>query len=373
MLTWLEIDSRAIKHNLRQFKKLAGRKVMLMPVIKANAYGHGFLTVAKICQQSHVVDRICVVNLDEALELIKNKLAKKPIMILSFFDQDEKKLALAIKNNIIFPLYSLENAKLLNKVGEKINKKIKVHLKIDTGASRLGILPADALDFVNIMKKYKQLNMEGIWSHFASSEDDFVYTRNQYEIFKSVCENLTNHNINIPIKHFACSVATMAYNFTRENALRLGLSLYGLYPSNNKGAIKLKPALSWYTTIIQVKTLSAGVKIGYGGTYMTNRPTKIAILPVGYWDGYDRRLSNRGYVLIKGECCPILGRICMNICMVDVTNLAVKAGDKVTLIGQDKTKDISADDLAKWCETINYEVVDRINPLLPRIKKNYKL
>ncbi|MEK7131315.1 MAG: alanine racemase [Patescibacteria group bacterium] len=370
MLTWLEIDSRAIKHNLRQFKKVADRKVMIMPVIKANAYGHGFLTIAKICQKSDAVARICVVSLDEALDLIKNKLAKKPIMILSFFDQDEKKLALAIKNNIIFPLYSLENAKLFNKVGERVNKKVKVHLKIDTGASRLGILPAEALGFVNVVKKYKKLDLEGIWSHFASSEDDFVYTKNQHEIFKSVCENLTKHNINIPIRHIACSAAGMAYKFTHENALRLGLSLYGLYPTNNhKIAIKLKPVLSWYTTIIQVKTLPAGVKIGYGGTHTTNRPTKIAILPVGYWDGYDRRLSNRGYALIKGERCPILGRVCMNICMVDVTNLAVKAGDKVTLIGKDKSKNISVDDLAKWCETINYEIADRINPLLPRIEK----
>ncbi len=367
MLTWLEIDSRAIKHNLQQFKKLAGHKVMLMPVIKANAYGHGFLTVAKICQASNEVDRICVVSLDEALELIKNKLTKKPIMILSFFDQDEKKLSLAIQNNIIFPLYSLENAKLLNKIGDKVNKKIKIHLKIDTGAARLGILPAEALNFVIALQKYKKLNLEGIWSHFASSEDDFAYTKNQHEVFKLVCENLKNNNFAIPIRHIACSAASLTYEFTRENALRLGLGLYGLYPTNNKGTVKLKPALSWRTTIIQVKSLPAGAKIGYGGTYTANRPVKIAILPVGYWDGYDRRLSNRGYVLIKDERCPILGRICMNICMVDVTNLAVKAGDKVILIGQDKSKNISVDDLAKWCETISYEIADRINPLLPRI------
>jgi alanine racemase len=369
MLTWVEVNSSAIKHNLREFKKLAGPQVMLMPVIKANAYGHGFLIVAKICQQSAEVDRVCVVSMDEALELIKNKLAKKPIIILSFFDLDEKKLALAVKNNIIFPLYSLENAGLLNKIGERLNKKIKIHLKIDTGASRLGILPAEALAFVNALKKYKQLDLEGIWSHFAYSEDDFAYTKNQHEIFKSVCENLTKHNIIISTRHIACSAAGIAYEFTHENALRLGLSLYGLYPTNNKTAVKLKPALSWHTTIIQVKTLPAGAKIGYGGTYTANRPIKIAVLPVGYWDGYDRRLSNRGYVLIKDERCPILGRVCMNICMVDVTDLTVKAGDRAILIGKDKTKNISVDDLARWCGTINYEIVNRINPLLPRVEK----
>ena len=371
MLTWLEINSRAIQYNLRQFRKIVGRKVMIMPVVKANAYGHGFLTVAKICQKSADADRICVVNLDEVLELVKNKITKKPIMILSFFDRDEKKLSLAIKNNIIFPLYSLENAKLLNKVGERLNKKVKVHLKIDTGASRLGILPEETLAFINEIIKYKKIELEGIWSHFASSEDDFSYTKKQHDIFALVCKNLEDRNIKIPIKHIACSAAATTYNFTHENAFRLGLSLYGLYPTsnNNKIAVALQPALSWYTTVIQVKTLPAGAKIGYGGTYTTNRLTKIAVLPVGYWDGYDRRLSNRGYVLIKGERCPVLGRICMNICMVDVTNLPVKAGDKATLIGKDGTKSISADEVAKWCDSVNYEIIDRINPLLPRIDK----
>ncbi|HSR88965.1 MAG TPA: alanine racemase [Candidatus Udaeobacter sp.] len=367
MLTWLEIDSQAIKHNLRQFKKTIGQKIMLMPVIKANAYGHGFLNIAKICHSSSEADRICVVSLDEALELIKNKLTRKPIMILSFFDQDEKKLALAIKNNIIFPLYSLENARLFNKIGERLNKKIKVHLKIDTGASRLGIMPDEAINFVNEIKKYKKIELEGIWSHFASSEDDFIYTKNQHEIFRSVCKNLEDNGVIIPIKHIACSAAIINHKFAHENAARLGLSLYGLHATKNKTDINLKPALSWFTKVIQVKTVPAGVKVGYGGTYTTNRPTKIAILPIGYWDGFDRRLSNTGHVLIKDKFCPVLGRICMNVCMVDVTNLEVKAGDKVTLIGQDKSKSISVDDLANWCQTINYEIVDRINPLLPRI------
>ncbi len=369
MLTWLEINSRAINHNLRQFKKIAGQNVMIMPVIKANAYGHGLLTVAKICQNNSAAERICVVSIDEALELIKNKLTKKPIMILSFFDRDEKKVSLAVKNNIIFPIYSLENAEFINKIGERLNKKINIHLKIDTGASRLGILPEEALSFVNRLKKYKKLNLEGIWSHFASSEDDFVYTKKQHETFALVCKSLQDKDITIPIRHIACSAATMAYKFSHENALRLGLSLYGLYPTKNNALdVRLKPVLSWYTTIIQVKTLPAGTKVGYGGTYITNRPTKIAILPVGYWDGYDRRLSNRGQVLIKDSYCPIIGRICMNICMVDVTNLKVKAGDKVILIGKDKTKHISIDNLADWSGSINYEIAARINPLLPRIE-----
>ncbi len=366
MLTWLEINTSAIKYNLRQFKKLIGDNVLLMPVIKANAYGHGFLVVAKVCQESREVDRLCVVNLDEALELIKNRLTKKPVLVLSFFDHDEQKLCTAIKNNIIFPLYNLEDAQLLNKVGERLNKKIKIHLKIDTGTSRLGILPTEAVNFVKQIKKFKSLEIEGLWSHFASSEEDPALTKAQQKLLQSIDENLKKHGFFIPIKHIACSAAITNHTITHENAVRLGLSLYGLH-SNKNISFKLKPALSWYTTVIQVKTLPKGAKIGYGGTHTLSRPSKIATLAVGYFDGYDRRLSNRGHALIKGQKCPILGRICMNICMVDVTGLNVQTGDKATLVGQDKNNYISADDIASWCQTINYEIISRINPLLPRI------
>ncbi len=367
MLTWLKINAETIKYNAKQFKKLIGPKVLLMPVIKANAYGHGFLKVAKILQITKEVDRICVVNLDEAVELIKNKITKKPILILSFFDnQDSEKLNLAIKNKIIFPLYDLKNALILNRAGDRLKKKIKVHLKIDTGTSRLGISPAEALGFVKALQKFKHLKLEGLWSHFASSESDPAYTKNQYNILKEVDQSLQKNGFNIPIKHLACSAATLNTKFTHENAVRIGVSLYGLYP-DQKQTIKLKPALSWYTTIIQTKDLPRGAKVGYGSTFITKKPTRIAVLPVGYWDGYDRRLSNNGFVLIKNKFCKIVGRICMNICMVDITGLKAKAGDRVTLVGQEGKQIISIDDLAKWCQTINYEIVDRINPTLPRL------
>ncbi len=367
MLTWLKINAEAIKYNAKQFKKLIGPKVLLMPVIKANAYGHGLLKVARILQSIKEVDRICVVNLDEAVELIKNKLTKKPVMILGFFDnQDNEKINLAIKNNIIFPLYDLKNAQILNRIGERLHKKIKVHLKIDTGASRLGISPKDTLSFVKALQKFKHLELEGLWSHFASSEDDPEYTKSQHSILKSVDGTLQKNGFNIPVKHIACSSATLNTKFTHENAVRLGISLYGLYP-DKKQTIKLKPALSWFTTIIQTKDLPKGTKVGYGGTYITKKLTQVAVLAVGYWDGYDRRLSNNGHVLIKNKFCKIIGRVCMNICMVDITGLKVKAGERVVLVGQKGKNKISIDDIAKWCQTINYEIVDRINPTLPRL------
>lgn len=368
MLTWLEINSRAIEYNLRQFKKILDKNTLLMPVIKSNAYGHGFFNTAQICQQSGEVDRICVVSLAEALALTEQKMYSKPILILSFFDKEIKQIKKAATKNIIFPIYTLADAKLLNRVGEQLKKPITVHIKIDTGTSRLGILASDAVQFIKQVKEMKWLYIEGLWSHFASSEEDAVFTKIQNELLSSVNTELKKQDIIIPIKHFACSAAITANTSLHHNAVRLGIGLYGLHANPTKKIPKLKPALSWYTTVIQVKTVPAGTKISYGGTYTTKRPTKLAILPVGYFDGYDRKLSNQGHVLIQGKICPIRGRICMNLCMVEVeTTTHVKAGDRVTLLGQDKKQKISAENLAKWCQTISYEIVARINPSIPRI------
>jgi alanine racemase len=208
-----------------------------------------------------------------------------------------------------------------------------------------------------------------VWSHFASSETDPVYTKKQYQIFKMVVALLKQQGIDPPLKHMSCTAAAINFSLNNFNAIRLGLGLYGLYSSpESREKIKLLPALSWKTKIIQVKTLPANTRVGYGGTFKTWKPTKIAILPVGYWDGYDRRFSNNAFVLVRGKKCSVRGRICMNLIMVDVSEvLNVKVGDEVILIGKDKTEVISVDDLAKWAKTINYEIVDRINPLLPRI------
>lgn len=380
MLTWLEIDTKAIQFNLKQFRKIIGPDVLLMPVIKANAYGHGFLEIAKICQQNREVDRICVVNSDEALRLTRNRI-HKPIQILSFYDFDDK-ILLELANppsafggggQIIFPLYTHEQAKILNKIGERAKTKIKTHIKIDVGASRVGILPKDAVEFINKIKKLKNIDIEGIWSHFSSSEDNREVTQQQLNIFNDVLLKLKEQKIDPPLKHLACSAAAILYPTSRLGAARIGISLYGLYPSKQTvGKINLKPALSWHTKVIQVKNVPSGTKIGYDGAYTVNRPTKLAVLPVGYWDGFDRGLSNRGQVLIKGYRCPILGRVCMNLTMVDVTGLAeVKIGDEITLLGEQKRQKITAEDMASWAGTINYEIIDRINPLLPRIYKGY--
>ncbi len=368
MFTQIVINKKAIEFNLKQFKKLVGKDVLLMPVVKSNAYGHGMVEVAKICDLNSFVSRICVVNLDEALSLINNGI-KKPIMILSFYELDIKKIKTAIKHGVIFPVYLSEQIYFLNNLAKNLDGGVKVHLKIDTGTTRIGVMPNEALKIAKDITELKNLQLEGIWSHFASSEDDFEYTKKQKNTFKKVIDELEKNNIYIPIKHFACSAATIFHKDTHFSATRLGLSLYGLYPNEkSKKNIILQPALSWKTKIIQLKNIEPNTKIGYGGSYTTKTKSKIAILPIGYWDGLDRKLSNIGQVIIRGVKCPIRGRICMNLTMVDVTKIKkIKINDEVIIIGKQGNSAISADDLAKQIGTINYEVIDRINPLLPRI------
>ncbi|OGH83784.1 MAG: alanine racemase, partial [Candidatus Magasanikbacteria bacterium RIFOXYA2_FULL_44_8] len=355
-------------HNLKQFRKIIGSKPLLMPAVKGNAYGHGIVEVAKICDQNREVDKICVVDLNEALQLIKAKI-KKSILILSFYENDEHKLCSAVKAGAIFPVYNIEQAILLNKIGEGVGRKAVVHIKLDAGTSRIGVLPNTIVDFIKKIIPLKHLTVEGLFSHYASSEDDKLFTENQLRIFVKTISNLKTNGINVPIQHLTCSAASILYPDSHFNAVRIGIGMYGLYPNElARKKIKLRPALSWHTTVMQVKTVPAWTKISYGGTFTTKRATKLAVLPVGYWDGYDRTMSNRAQVLIRGKKCPVRGRICMNMCMVDVTTVKnVRAGDIATLIGTQNRQSLSVEDLAKWADTINYEIVDRINPLLPRV------
>lgn len=379
MLTWVEIDKRALDKNISEFRKIIGRERLLMPVIKANAYGHGFLAVARICAKNALVDRLCVVGSEEARQLVEEGI-KKPVMILSFFEEDKKillKLARpslklrhgAVKTQVIFPVFSLKQAKILNQVGETLKKKILIHLKLDTGASRVGILPFELPAFVQQIKKYKFLNVEGIFSHFSSSETDGEETERQEKEFSQGVKIVEALGIKPVLKHMSCTAASLLFSLRNFNAIRLGLGLYGLYPSaSSRAKIKLQPVLSWRTKIIQTKNIPAGAKVGYGGTFRAPKEMKLAILPVGYFDGYDRKLSNNSHVLINGQKCPVVGRICMNLMIVDASGAPqAKAGDTATIIGKDKTASITADELASRSGTINYEVVSRINPLLPRI------
>lgn len=369
MLSWVEIDKSALLHNLRSFRKLAGNATLLIPVVKSNAYGHGIAEVAHICDGSDDVDRLAVVNLDEAL-LLRLLNIKKPIQILSFFELDVQKISEAIKKNIIFPVYSLKYAEFLNSIGERIGIKCKVHIKIDTGTSRVGIKPEQIPEFAKKISTLKKIDIEGLWSHFSSSESDDKITKNQNSLIAESAEIFEKNGIKTPIIHIACTAAAVLHPNARRDAIRVGLGTYGLHPSpKTVGKIDLQPVLTWKTKIVQVKLVKKGERISYGGTYTMPKNGKIAVLPVGYYDGYDRAWSNKAHVLIKGVRCPVRGRVCMNLTMIDVSKLkSCEAGETVVLLGRDGKSTISADELAKLSpDTINYEVVTRINPSLPRI------
>ncbi len=366
------ISKQNLLHNLRQFKKIV-KSSQIMSVVKSNAYGHGLIQVAQAIQGE--TDWFATVNLDEALALRKTGI-KKPILVLSYYDLDA--VIDAIKHNISLVAYDLKQIKFLDNAAGKLKKKAKIHLKVDVGTSRLGVLKDEMLRFARAASKFSNIEIEGVFAHLAASEEDINFTNEQLSLFDQCLFNLYRAGIEPNITHIACSAAALVFKNSHRNMIRLGIGLYGLWPSEQaeKLALKvypkfeLKPVLSWKTKLIQIKNLKAGTFVGYGKTYKTRRATILAVLPVGYYEGFDRGLSNTGNVLIHGKKCKVLGRVCMNLTMVDVTDVKdVKVGDEAILIGRAEKQELTADQMAKHSGRINYEVVTSINPLIPRILK----
>ncbi|HTL39508.1 MAG TPA: alanine racemase [Methylomirabilota bacterium] len=358
------ISKSALVHNLRAYRRAIG-DTKVMSVIKSNAYGHGILEVAKAIEKE--TDWFGTASGMEALDLRKAGI-KKPILVLSFYDPEQ--IADLVKKNVSLVVYDLKQARLISAAGKHLGKIANVHLKIDTGTSRLGIFQKEVAKFINEIITLKNIKIEGVFSHFAASEEDLEFTEIQNNLFNQVVEELEWRGIN-PVTHIACTAAGIRASKSRHSMVRLGIGLYGLWPSEKTretANFALKPALQWVTSVIQVKTLPKGTFVGYGKSFQTTRPTQLAILPVGYFDGFDRKLSNVGEVIIAGIRCKVLGRVCMNLIMVDATSAKnVKVGDKAVLIGKMGKEEITADELAEKIGTINYEVVTRINPLIPRV------
>ncbi len=372
--TWVEISKSALIHNIGQFKKLIKPRVKLMAVVKANAYGHGLVKTSKIAAKAGA-NWLGVDSIDEALDLRKAKV-KTPILVLGYVPQS--RLGEVITNNIKLTCYNLETIEILGKLAPKLEKVAHIHLKIETGTNRQGVEPEAIPEFIKLINEYPFVRLEGISTHFANAEiPSSSFTKGQLVKFRQAIKIFQNYKINIPVKHTACTAAVIAFEETLFDMVRVGIGLYGLWPSiaiknlvSKKKNIKfqLKPVLSWKTKVAQVKFLKKDSPIGYGCQESVVRDSKIAVLPVGYADGYDRKFSSIGNVLIKGKRAKVLGRVCMNMTMVDVTNIKdVGLEEEVVLLGRQGSEEISAQDLAGKLETINYEVVSRINPLVPRI------
>ncbi len=364
-LSWVEVKLSAVKKNIAEFRKILPPNYKIAAVIKSNAYGHGIIPLAEFLEKEKIVEYLAVANDLEALELRKQKI-RLPIIVLSYWDK--KNLPELINNDIELGIYTMKQIKAistLEALHRDVSKPVKIHLKIDIGMNRLGIKPAEVDDFINKIKNSPNIKLQGIFSHFPVADENDSYTKNQFLQFKDIVANI-KRQINLPFAHIANSAGALAMD-EACNLLRLGIGMYGLQPSAKNPQFNLKPALHWKTKVIQVKRVKAGERLSYGLTYKFEQDAAIAVLPVGYADGYDRGLSNAGEVLIKGKRCPLRGRVCMNLTMVEVDN-NVKAGDEVVLIGRQGREEITADELAEKVNTINYEIVARINP---EIKQKY--
>lgn len=365
--TFAEIDLDAIRYNLRKVRQIIGKDIKVLGVVKKDAYGHGMGEVSKVII-GEGVEYLGVASLDEAREL-RDIGIKNHIIVLGPILPGE--IEGVLKFNVIQTISDLYIARILSKLGQAKNRNIKVHIKIDTGMGRIGFWHEEAVSFVRKMTSLKNIIIDGIYTHFPSAEDDKVFTRRQIRDFRSLIEELLSYNIDIPLKHTSNSMALIDFKDSHMNMVRPGLIMYGLYPRGDLvRRLDLKPALKLKTKVVYVKPVPKGRSISYGRTYIAKRDTIIATIPIGYGDGYSRYFSNRAPVLIKGQRAPIVGRVCMDMSMVDVGHLkGVRPGDDVILIGRQDKEAITVGELARISNTIPHEVVCNIGRRVPRIYK----
>ena len=371
--SWIELDIPALKRNFQFFRNRIQRQTAIYPVVKANAYGHGLGEIVHAI--GPLSDGFCVHAAEEVSRIPGNK----PILILGHFPEEMGFLArLMLDRRPVFTITSEIQAAALDRAAKAAGTPASVHIKVETGTQRLGLQPSDALELVSKLRTFENLKLSGFSTHFANIEDttNHQFAMKQLSIFNSFRNSLTQGERYR--FHSACSAAALLFPETHMDMVRLGISLYGYYSSGEtrlssmqqglQPEDKLRPVLSWKTRPVQIKAVAEGDFVGYGLTYRAHRHMKIAVLPVGYSDGYDRGLSNSGYVLICGQRAPICGRICMNMMMADVTHISnISCRDIVTLIGHDGDEQITAETLASKSGTIHYEVLARINPSIPRI------
>lgn len=369
--TYYRVQARvnlgAIRHNLKEIRKIINPGTKLMVIIKADAYGHGAVPLAKAI--GDCADAYGVAIIEEAVELRKAGITK-PILILGYTSSQQFDQVVAY--DVAQTVFQYDMAKALSEEAIRQGKKARIHIKLDTGMSRIGY--PDRRESIEEIKRITQLDnleIEGIFSHFACADEvDKSSTFNQIKRFNNFVEQLEKENIHIPVKHIANTAGIIDFKEADYNMVRCGIATYGLYPSDevDKEKVKLIPAMELKTHVIYVKDVEAGVGISYGATYVTDKKRRIATIPVGYADGYSRNLSNTGKVIIHGQYAPVVGRVCMDQFMVDVTDINdVKQGDEVTLLGKDMDAYISTEELAAWSHSFNYELLCTIGKRIPRV------
>ena len=379
-LVWAEVDLEAIAHNVRELRRITDPGADLMAVVKADAYGHGVVEVTRKALENGA-DSLGVARIEEGIELRKAGF-NESVLIFGYTPP-----ALAHKLigfDLTQTVWSFNTAQALSHVAVSSNKQIKVHLKIDTGMGRLGLLPdcrrppatdqnlmGNAIREAESISSLAGLKLEGVYTHFATADSsDKVYAGKQFKIFIDFLNELRSDGLNPPLCHAANSAAIIDMPETHLDMVRAGIAIYGLYPSDevNKRKIVLKPAMTLKSKIVHLKKVPPGFKVSYGSTYQTPKSTTIASIPVGYADGFNRLLSSRGQMLVRGRRAPIVGRVCMDQTMLDVGHIPdVDLEDEVVIFGRQEDESITVDEIAATLNTINYEIVSALTARVPRI------
>lgn len=361
---WAEINLDNLKKNYEEVRRIIGDR-KLLAVVKSNAYGHGAVEISKELEEIGA-DYLAVRNLEEGIEL-RSKGIGKPVLIMGYVFP--KQVNYVVQFSLTPTILSLDFANELNSFLESYREKIKVHIKIDTGMGRLGIPYKESVDFIKEVKKLKNIEIEGLYSHFSTAdEEDKDFTREQFNRFMYVVHELEKEGIHIPLKHIGNSATVIDLPQFALDGVRVGIMLYGLKPSRFVREINLHPVMSIRGKIVFLKWIEKGESISYGRKFYTKRKSLIATIPMGYSDGYSRALTNIGEVIVKGKRVKVVGRVCMGKFMIDVTDVKdVSVGDEVTIIGRDGDEEITATEIAEKLDTINYEIVSRISRSVPRV------
>lgn len=365
-MSWAEINLDHLEYNYNQMRKIVNGSTTILPIVKADAYGHGVIPVCKKLETLGV-ETVAVATLPEALHLAKSGLNLSILILLTGLTQQAETI---VRHDFVQTIGNYQMAQALSIEAEKQNKTCRIHIKIDTGMNRLGFFPEEATEVIKKIIKLKNLKIDGIYTHFSSSFiEDKDYTILQWNKFNDVLQELEKNDIDISYKHISNSASIVDAAFIKLNMVRPGIMLYGLYPHDYlKNIVHLKPALSLKSKIISLKQINADSSVSYGRTHTSKKGALLAVAPIGYADGYSRRLSHNISVLIKGEFYPVVGNICMDQIIIDITNSKnIKIGDEVTLIGSDSGKTISVEEIAHKTNTINYEITCDINKRLPKV------
>lgn len=371
---WAEVDLDAIWENMVHMKENIAENTKILAVIKTDGYGHGGVPIAKMLEQLDFMFGYAAATYEEA-HVLREAGVKKPILILGYtFPYCYEEL---IREEIRPAVYRRDTVEELAAAAAKVGKKAKVHIKVDTGMGRIGITPdEEGLEFVRFLIEHPELEVEGIFTHFAKSDEtDKTSANHQLELFQDFIKKIqTELGITIPVKHCSNSAAILEMPQANMDMVRAGITTYGLYPSEevSKDIVPLRAAMSLYSHIVYCKTIHSGQSVSYGGLFTAQKDTRVATIPVGYGDGYPRSLSGKGYVLIHGKKAPILGRVCMDQFMVDISEIPeAMDGDKVTLLGMDGTERITAEELGELSGRFNYEFVCDLGKRIPRVYIQY--